>query len=255
MDLALKLSERYGKGYLSYSSIKCALQDMSLFEMKMRDEIKFNSPALSFGKLYDCLLLTPDSFDGQFVVADDAKMCKEIGGKAPRNTKAYKEWKAEISQLTQNADKTLVSQEDMFKAEQMITRLKETGVHEIALQGDAQYEFNDFIGDVPVRGFLDILGDGYITDSKTTQKLSKFKWSIRDFSYDIQAYIYTEVLGIKDFRWVAQEKTEPYSVALYYASDQTLKQGKMKFDTAVEKIREHLDSGLKASTYYETSYI
>ncbi len=107
----------------------------------------------------------------------------------------------------------------------MIQRLQETGVHEISLQGDAQYEFNDFIGDVPVRGFLDILNDEYIADSKTTQKLDKFKWAVRDFGYDIQAYIYTEVLGIKDFRWVAQEKAYPYAVGLYFASDQTLEYG------------------------------
>ena len=40
MELALKISQEYGKGYLSYSSIKLALQDMRLFEMKMRDQLK-----------------------------------------------------------------------------------------------------------------------------------------------------------------------------------------------------------------------
>ncbi len=251
MDLALKLSEKYGKGYLSYSSIKYALKDMQLFEMKMRDQLKIESPALAFGKLYDCLLLTPESFSDQFVVADDTAICLEIGGKAPQRTKAYSEWKDSLAE----PGKQIVSVEDKVKAEEMIRRLQETGVHEISLQGDAQYEFNDFIGDVPVRGFLDILNDEYIADSKTTQKLDKFKWAVRDFGYDIQAYIYTEVLGIKDFRWVAQEKAYPYAVGLYFASDQTLEYGKQKFDTAVARIREHLDSGVKATTYYETSYI
>lgn len=44
MELALKISQEYGKGYLSYSSIKLALQDMKLFEMKMRDQLKFETP-------------------------------------------------------------------------------------------------------------------------------------------------------------------------------------------------------------------
>ena len=44
---------------------------MQLFEMKMKDQLKIESPALSFGKLYDCLLLTPESPIDQFVVADD----------------------------------------------------------------------------------------------------------------------------------------------------------------------------------------
>ena len=92
MDFALKLSKEYGKGYLSYSSIKYALEDMKKFDMKMRDELVFDSPALAFGKLYDCMLLTPEFFDTQFVVVDDTDICKEIGGKAPKRTKAYAEW-------------------------------------------------------------------------------------------------------------------------------------------------------------------
>jgi len=251
MDLALKISKEYGKGYLSYSSIKLALQDMRLFEMKMRDQLKFDSPALSFGKLYDCMLLTPEDFDDQFTIADDSEICEKIGGKAPKRTKAYGEWLSELEEL----GKTIAPIDDVKKAKEMIARLKITGVHEIALQGDTQHEFNDFIGDVPVRGFLDVLGDGYITDSKTTQKLSKFRYSIRDFGYDIQAYMYSEVLGVKDFRWVAQEKAYPYAVGLYYASEDTLRFGKAKFDKAVNRITDFLESGTSHDEYYHVETI
>lgn len=251
MDLAIKISKEYGKGYLSYSSIKLALEDMRLFEMKMRDQLKYDSPALSFGKLYDCMLLTPENFEDQFITINDEKICEEIGGKAPKRTKAYAEWMETLD----HEGKTIASKEDMKKAEEMIVRLKTTGVHEIALKGDKQHEFNDFIGDVPVRGFLDVLGDGYITDSKTTQKLGKFKWSIREFGYDIQAYMYSEVLGTKDFRWVVQEKAYPYAVGLYYASQDTLDFGKFKFDKAVNRITEFLDSGMKHDEYYHTETI
>ena len=208
MDLSTQLKDRYGKSYLSYSSIKVALQDMQLFEMKMRNQLKFESPALAFGKLYDCLLLTPESFSDQFVVADDTVICLEIGGKAPQRTKAYSEWKESIAE----EGKETVSHEDVTKAKEMIERLHDTGVHETSLNGDAQYEFNDFIND-------------------------------------------TQVLGIDDFRWVVQEKTYPYAVGLYFASEDTLNFGKMKFEKAVARIREHLDSGVKASSYYETDYI
>lgn len=251
MTFGEQLQQKYGKGYLSYSSVKLALQDMRLFEMKMRGQLKMESPALSFGKLYDCLLLTPDAFDAQFVVADDTDIIKEIGGKAPKRTKLYAEWKESLKQ----EGKETVSPEDITKAKEMIERLYDTGVQETSLKGDAQYEFNDYIGDVPVRGFLDILGDGYITDSKTTQKIGKFRWSVRDFGYDIQAYMYTQVLGIDDFRWVAQEKAYPYAVGLYFASEQTLENGKNKFDRAVARIREYLDGDIKSTSYYETDYI
>lgn len=251
MDFALQISQEYGKGYLSYSSIKYALQDMRLFEMKMRDQLKVDSPALSFGKLYDCLLLTPEDFSKHYFVADDRIVLENIGGKAPKRTKAYAEWKAKMEE----GGLTLVSGEDLKRAEEMILRLKVTGVYEEHLKGNTQYEFNDFIGEVPVRGFLDVLGDGFIVDSKTTQKLDKFKWAVRDFGYDIQAYIYTSVLGINDFRWVAQEKAYPFAIGVYTASEDTIKSGEKRFNTAVQRIKEFLDSGLPHDEYYETGVI
>lgn len=251
MDFALKLSKEYGKGYLSYSSIKYALEDMKKFEMKMRDELVFDSPALAFGKLYDCMLLTPEFFDTQFVVVDDTEICKEIGGKAPKRTKAYAEWLESL----ENDGRAVAMPEDVAKAQEMIDRLRLTGVDKIALQGNMQYEFNDFIDDVPVRGFLDVLGDGYITDSKTTANISKFKWAVRDFGYDIQAFMYSKVLGTTDFRWVVQDKSYPYAVGLFYASEDTLRYGEHKFRTAVDRIKTYLGEGKSTESDYQTGEI
>ena len=61
LDLMFKLQQEYGKSYLSYSSIKLALEDMQKWEDKMRG-MKFpETPALRFGKLHDCMVLTPKS--------------------------------------------------------------------------------------------------------------------------------------------------------------------------------------------------
>ena len=37
------------------------------------------------------------------------------------------------------------------------------------LNGSTQFEINDWIGDIPVRGFLDVMGDGFVSDSKTSR--------------------------------------------------------------------------------------
>src|SRR6056300_142952 len=99
MEFARLLVERTGKPYLSYSALKYAAdnskqQDMKLFELYMRGLLKKDSPALTFGSLYDCMLLEPEKVDEKFYVLDDAEIIAEIGGKNPRATKAYKEWKA-----------------------------------------------------------------------------------------------------------------------------------------------------------------
>ena len=69
--LSVQLAEAVGKGHLSYSSIKYALQDMRLWEMYMRGQLKKESDALTFGSMYDCLLFTPEDFDKQFMVLNE----------------------------------------------------------------------------------------------------------------------------------------------------------------------------------------
>jgi hypothetical protein len=248
LDLMFKLQQEYGKNYLSYSSIKLALEDMQKWEDKMRG-MKFpETPALRFGKLHDCMVLTPEEFDSRYVVLDDSEILADIGGKAPRRTKAYTTW---VDEQTIGGDLEIVTAEEYTTVQRMLLRLQTTGVYDEVLKGSKQEEFNDvFIGDVPVRGFLDVLGDGYITDLKTTDNLSKFRYKVKDFGYDIQAYMYCEVFGVNTFHWVAQEKKEPYSVGWFTASEETLEWGKRKFNKAVRIIREYLESGKACDSYF-----
>lgn len=258
MEFASKLVDVTGKPYLSYSAIKYAAngskqQDMKLFELYIKGLLKKDSPALSFGSLYDCLLLEPEKASDQFIIIDDAEICASIGGKNPRATKKYKEWKEEF--MAQNASKTIVSEEDWEMATSMINRLDasefvepETG--EIVsvrsfLTGKPQVEFNTWIEEIPVRGFFDCEGDTFITDSKSTRSVYGFRYDVKGFDYDIQAYIYTAVSGGKDFYWVAQGKSKPYLCAVYKASDKILESGERKFWSAVENISRWLDEPSK----------
>lgn len=257
MDFASKLMERTGKGYLSYSAIKYAAdgsrqQDMKLFELYMKGLLKKESKAFTFGSLYDVLLLEPEKVNEQFFVVYDEPILEEIGGKNPRATKKYKEWYAEQIEEGEKAGKELVSEEDMEMAIDMINRLDQSEiVHpetgELTqvrsfLTGKPQYEIVDWVHDVPVRGFLDVRGEGFITDSKTTRDLFGFRYDVGKYDYDIQAFIYTHVEAINDFYWVAQGKSKPYTVGVYKASPMTIARGEAKFWSAVQNIARWLDS-------------
>ena len=129
-------------------------------------------------------------------------------------------------------------------ANQMIDRLERCGlVDSLLSSGNYQVEFNEMIGPVKVKGFLDCLGDGFIVDSKSTKAVDKFRYSVRDFCYDIQAYIYCKVFGVKKFYWLVQEKTYPYLPAVVECSEETLFTGEMKFHDAVERITRFLEGG------------
>ncbi len=245
-----ELTKAVGKGHLSYSSIKYALGDMRLWEMYMRGELRKESDALHFGTLYDMLLFEPEKAADTFYTLDDAEICAEIGGRSPRMTKRYKEWRAESIQAAHNADKQIVTQEDVDQANAMILRLDECGLLDTYLKGEYQVEFNVDMDGIPLKGFLDCLGDGFITDSKSCRSINKFKYDVNSWSYDIQAYIYSNVFGIQDYYWVAQEKTDPYYPALIKCTEETMLRGEMKFHEAVTNIKEWLARDQKTKSHY-----
>jgi len=265
MDFAQKLMERTGKGYLSYSALKYAAdgsrnQDMKLFELYMRGLLKKESDALYFGSLYDTLLLEPETLTDKFYVLYDDNKKAELDSKYSekyKSPRASKVWKEEYDEWYQSEvehanGKDIVIEEWMNQAEAMIVRLDESEVFDMEtgtmtpvrryLTGNAQYEINDWIEDIPVRGFLDVRGDGFISDSKTTRELFGFRYDVSKYDYDIQAYIYTHVEACENFYWVAQTKSVPYTCAVYKASKSTISRGEYKFWSAVENIRKWLNS-------------
>ena len=251
MNMRDRLTESVGKPHLSYSSLKYALGDMRLWEMYMRGQLKKESQALTFGSLYDMMLFEPDNVKDRFYCLDDSDIVATIGGRNPRNTKKYREWKAEALQTTENADKELVSTEEWKTAEDMIERLKVSGLYDKRFAGGKyQVEFNVDLDGVPLKGFLDCLQDDCIIDSKSSRGINKFKWDVSSWSYDIQAYIYTKVFDIKDFYWVVQEKTFPYFPADVKCSEETLFKGEMKFHEAVENINAWLDGDRQSDKHY-----
>ncbi len=247
-----RLTEAVGKPHLSYSSLKYALGDMRLWEMYMRGQLKKESEALRFGSLYDLLLFEPEKFQDVYYTLDDTSIVASIGGANPRSTKRYKEWKAEASQTAENADKLLAPEADVKKAKEMIQRLKDCGVYDKRFAGGRfQVEFNEDVDGVPLKGFLDCLQDGkFIVDSKSSRSIDKFRYDVNSFSYDIQAYIYCKVFGIKKFYWLVQEKTYPYLPGVVECTDETLFTGEMKFNDAVERITTFLEEGKKPTQDY-----
>ena len=254
MSMRDRLEESVGKPHLSYSSLKYALGDMRLWEMYMRGQLKKESDALYFGSLYDLLLFEPEKFADTYYTLDDADIVADIGGKYPRSTKRYKDWKAEAAQTAENADKLLAPEADVKKAKEMIQRLKDCGVYDKRFAGGRfQVEFNEDVDGVPLKGFLDCLQDGeFIVDSKSSRSIDKFRYDVNSFSYDIQAYVYTKVFGLKDFYWVVQEKAYPYYPADVKCSEETLFRGEMKFHQALENINNWLNGTKKTEEYYAT---
>jgi len=255
MTLRQQLKEAVGKEHLSYSSIKYALGDMRLWEMYMRGQLRKQSDALTFGTLYDMLLFERDKAIETYTVIDADQILascsqKTQDSKRPAMTAEYKSIKSDMQQEAEAIGKELCSEDDWKQANEMIERLDACGLRDTYLKGQYQVEFNEDINGVPLKGFLDCLGDGFITDSKSARSVNKFKYDVNSWSYDIQAYIYSTVFGIDNYYWVVQEKAYPYYPALVRCTEETMLRGEMKFHEALTNIKEWLANGHKTETHY-----
>ena len=251
-----QLQETYGKGHLSYSSLKYALGDMSLWDMYMKGSLKKESEALYFGSLYDEIFFNREASMKKYVVIDESRILEDVGAKA-RNNKKFIDRLNAIKNSIEDGQ-VLVSPDDWKQANEMIDRLYECGLVELRFGGDYQVEFNVELAGVPIKGFLDCLNTDSIVDSKTTKSIKSFKYSVYDFGYDIQAWIYTSVFDCPRFYWVAQEKTFPYLPADIQASDEVLFSGEMRAERAIQNIHKFLnDEHAKSNPkrYYETFVI
>ena len=255
MSMREQLQNAVGKGHLSYSSAKHALGDMRLWEMYMRGQLKKESDALTFGTLYDMLLFERDKAMKTYtILSEDAILekcsAKTKDAKRPSMTSEYKLVKQDLAKQAEASGRIICSPGDWKQANEMIDRLDQCGLLNTYLKGKYQVEFNEDIDGIPVKGFLDCLGDGFITDSKSSRGIGKFRYDVKGWSYDIQAYIYTKVFGVKDYYWVVQEKTYPYYPALVKCSEETLFTGEMKFNEAVSNIKRWLDEGKPSENNY-----
>ena len=201
------------------------------------------------------LLLEGDKALEKYTVMSPSAIVTTLSDKAQASKKPTltAEYKAKLKEIKEEAaedGKSIVSHDEWQTANDMIDRLATCGLLDSHLKGDYQVGFLEELHGIQVKGFLDCLGDGFISDSKSARSSEKFRYAIKDFSYDIQAYIYTQVFGIKDFYWVVQEKTYPYLPALVKCSDSTLFTGEMKFHDALKRITNFLEQDYNPQTDY-----
>lgn len=242
------LFERYGKSHLSYSSIKNALNDMALFDAYMTRQITYTSDALKFGSLYDMLIFDRDKAIETYTILDHDLIMERCSvatqsTKSPKATKEYKEVKEALEFELAESGKIICTKEEYDIANDMVNRLVECGLMDSYLKGEYQVPVYFTLDGAEIKGALDCLGDGFISDSKSSKSVDGFRYDVNKFCYDLQAYLYTQATGIKEFYWVVQEKTFPYLPALVKCSEETLFKGEMKYHTALARIKQFLDSG------------
>jgi hypothetical protein len=227
--------ETFGKGYVSYSSLKELLKSPLHFVEYMTKEKKEPTDAMNEGSLFDCLLFTPDDFEDRFFVFDPDQRPdpdKTFGATVNR------EWKALQYEIA--GDKTVVSVEQMIQTEGMIEAIENSDAAEYFFGGcDYQVKVEGEIEGVPLLGYVDSYSRmlSFAGDLKTTaEDVSKFIWASRQYKYALQAFIYKTLLGVKDFKFIVVTKSAPYTIGVYDCTDDFINKGADMFFQARERL-------------------
>jgi hypothetical protein len=224
-----------GKYALSSSACKMLLESPKTYYYVTKYGQKEDSAALLTGKLIHTMILEPQEFDNRF----------EVSSTKGKTTKAYKE-------LKEASDKAVITSSEYDSAMRIIDAFNRNEVMKQYLKGSTFEEPGiSMLFGVPFRAKADIINrkEGYIADIKTTTDVQNgFRFSARKYGYDMQAYIYTQIFGIRDFYFLAIDK-KSLDLGIFTVSDQFLFDGEQKVELAVSRYKTFFIDKQDLDTY------
>ena len=224
-----------GKHALSSSACKMLLESPKTYYYVTKYGQKEDSPALLTGKLIHTMILEPHELENRF----------DISSTKGKTTKAFKE-------LKEASKKDVVTSAEYDAAMRIVDAFNRNEIVKQYLKGSTfEQPGVGMLSGIPFRAKADIINlkEGYIADIKTTTDLqSNFRFSARKYGYDMQAYIYTQIFGVKDFYFIAIDK-KSLDIGLFTVSEQFLFDGEQKVELAIGRFKTFFIDGQDLDTY------
>lgn len=212
----LKSDEHYygefGKQYLSNSDIYALLNNP--LDFKKPSE---SSAAFLIGGYFHTCILEPDKLKKYKVVQATT-----------RNTKIYKEVSDGELCLLQHEVDMIEDLKDRMFANEICRDFIQNESNEYEVPGIIELEGNWW------KGKADIINhdEKLIIDLKTTNDISKFKYSAYKYNYDSQAYIYSKMFGYEFLFIVIDKNTK--QIGIFDCSNRFYESGADKVKRATE---------------------
>ncbi len=224
-----------GKNMLSSSSAKLLLDSYKKYYYITKYGQSETQP-LRDGWLFHTAILEPHVFEAQKFIEVQSK-----------NTKKFKEAKEEFGKVFTIKEKEDAERlADAFLKNSQLVQYLNKAQFEIPIAGEVM--------GMPFRGKADIItSSGGIIDLKTTTQISKFKYSARNFSYDLQCYVYCNLFNVsyKDFIFIAIDK-ESLVPKVCNVSEEFYYDGEKKCERAIQEYTNNVDKDLNEYLIHET---
>lgn len=224
------------EGYESNSSLKPILRSTAHYVYN-KETPKVDKPHFNLGSAIHCAILEPARFKNEYVISPVFDGRTTVGKQA----------KAEF--FENNKGKFIINDDDM----ECINGIAENiAYHDDAMtllkagKSEVSYFWQDPETEIWMRARADNESRFATLDIKSTDDASPkgFIRNCTNFSYDMQAYIYSEARQhvmneTKQFAFLAVEKKAPYTVALYLASKEMLASGLLQYREALRRVAEY----------------
>lgn len=202
------------------------------------------TPSQIFGAAAHKYVLEPRSFGEEYAIAPNVD----------KRTKAGKEeW---MLFQEQNADKTVITTDDLDTIRCMVDAICENETAKLLLTGTIEtpiFWTDPETGvECKIKPDCVAMWDGrpIIVDYKTVSSCDEraFKSECRKYGYKIQAGMYTEGFALTHFNevsfaFVAQEKTAPYGVRVFWCDPEFIEQGNRQFHELLRYYKQCSDQG------------
>ena len=213
------------------------------------------TPAMILGTAAHCLILEPDRFADQFVVAEKCSAVKKSGEQCenPGKVCCGDEWFCGVHGKGAGSGdgRTILSPDEAEAVRGMAASVHSHPAARALLDRVAQVELSAFWTDsasgVGCKARIDLLTkDNVIGDLKTTEDASPeaFARSVWNYKYHVQAIHYLRGLlasmatACDDYQIIAVEKSAPYAVAVYRINEEQLMLGKKQLDEMLTRWAE-----------------
>lgn len=212
------------KHILSYSSIKEFAKSPAHFLAYINKERK-STPAMELGTAIHMSVLESDKFSNRYDYTE-----------LRRNTNAFKDLQKE------NEDIKYVTKADWYTINKVSQAILE---HQLASElvngADRKEEWVEGkINDVDFKGIIDVQGVNYLADIKTCRDGSphEFQRQAYNLKYYLQAAIYSELTGIKDFWIITAETVAPFNVTPYLIDKSYMEMGRRLLYSLIEDYKK-----------------
>lgn len=204
-----------------------------------KEQPREQTPSLLLGSVTHKLVLEPDTFGNEFILA-------------PHVDKRTKDGKAEWAAFEAQATNKTIITDDVYAQAKAIADsvLSDQTASQLFKDGKAEQSYFWEENGVICKCRPDYLrNDGYVIDFKTTQNatVDEFTKSAYNYRYYVQAWWYMHGLArcgvdVKGFIFVAAEKEAPYAVNTFAADDLMFKLGEREALADFEKYKKFTET-------------